>query len=240
MPAPGGAGDVESEVNIPNALDRAAMIAALEAGAIDRLADAHAVFLAASHPFRARLFTPAAAASVTLPAFDETLPNRAGRFIYRLRALDAAGRPSLDGATLKGIVRVPVATPIAAPIRAPSRAGDPPHRLRLAVHADDAVTSVMIFSHVHPVRVRAPEAAELMWRAQPAPPNAVPARVRLPDGTLLVPTLKPLTDPDVEGLVPYRALAVDAAMSGDDRVSLWACAVTRDGWLSPLVGPWTL
>jgi hypothetical protein len=64
--------------------------------------------------------------------------------------------------------------------------------------------------------------------------------LRLADGALLAPTLKSLADPDVEGTAPYRAVAIDAAMSGDDRVSLWTCAVTRDGWLSPLVGPWTL
>ena len=88
-------------------------------------------FLAASHPFGARLFTPASAAAITLPSFDDALPNRAARIVYRLRAVDAAGRMSLDGVTLKGIVRIPAAASIAAPIREPSRAGDAPHRLRL-------------------------------------------------------------------------------------------------------------
>ncbi|MBL8701478.1 MAG: hypothetical protein JNK67_24075 [Alphaproteobacteria bacterium] len=237
---PRGAGDAESEVTVPNPLDRAAIIAAIEARSVDGLADAHAVFLAASHPFRARLFTPAAAATITLPAFDESLANRAGRWIYRLRAIDNAGRTSLDGVTLKGVVRVPAATPVTAPIRLPARAGDPRHRLRLAVHADDVVTHVMVFSHEHAAATRAPVTAELMSRALPAAPGAVLARLRLPDGTMLTPTLRSLADPGVEGAPPYRALAVDAAAGGDDRVSLWACAVTRDGWLSPLVGPWTL
>ena len=67
-------------------------------------------------------------------------------------------------------------------------------------------------------------------RALPAPPAAVLARLRLPDGTTLTPTLRPLADPGVEGMAPYRALAIDAVAGGDDRISLWACSVTRDGW----------
>ena len=233
-------GDIEREVVVPNPLDRATMIAALAAGDIDRLTDSHAVFLAAAHPYRARLFGPAAAATITLPVFDDTLPNRAARFVYRLRAIDAAGQTSLGGITLKGIVRVPAAGAIAAPIREPSRPGDPLERLRLAVRGDAVVTHVMVFSHVHAAVARPPVDSELLWRSLPSSPEAVPARLRLPDGTLLAPTVKALADSDVEGQAPYRGVAVDAAVTGEDRVSFWACAVTRDGWLSPLVGPWTL
>jgi hypothetical protein len=237
---PRAPGDEEREVVVPNPIDRAAVVAAFAAGDAAGLSDPHLVFLAASHPFGARLFTPASAVPIVLPAFDDTLPNRAARLVYRLRAVDAAGHLSLGGVTLKGIVRIPAASDIAAPLRAAARPGDAAHRLRLEIRGDADVTHVMVFSLVHPALVRPPATADLMWRSIPAPPASVTARLRLADGALLAPTLKSLADPDVEGTVPYRAVAIDAAMSGDDRVSLWACAVTRDGWLSPLVGPWTL
>jgi hypothetical protein len=233
-------GDAEREVVIPNPIDRATVLGAFASGEIERLSDAHVVFLSASHPFGARLFTPVSPAPIIVPTFDDTLPNRAARVVYRLRAVDAAGRTSFNGVTLKGILRIPATGALAAPLREASRPGDPKHRLRLAVRGDTEVTHVMVFSHVHPTRVRAPLIVDLMWRSLPAAPSAVAARVRLPDGTLLVPTLKSLADADVEGTAPYRALAIDATIGGDDRVSLWACSVTRDGWLSPLVGPWTL
>jgi hypothetical protein len=237
---PRAPGDAEREIVVPNPTDRAAVLAAFADGAIDGLADSHAVFLAASHPFGARLFTPVTAAAITLPAFDDALPNRAVRVVYRLRAVDAAGRVSLDGATLQGIVRVPAAASIAAPTRASARDGDPAGRLRLEVRGGADVTHVLVFSHVHPTRVRLAAVADLLWRPVPALPDDVAARVRLPDGTLLTPTLRSLSGPDAEGDVPYRAVFVDASVGDDERVTLWTSAVTRDGWLSPLAGPWTI
>ena len=240
VPEPRAPDDAEREIVIPNPTDRAAVLAAFADGAIDGLADSHAVFLAASHPFGARLFTPVTAAAITLPVFDDALPNRSVRVIYRLRAVDAAGRVSLDGATLQGIVRVPAAASIAAPTRAPARAGDPDRRLRLEVRGGAEVTHVLVFRHVHATRVRPSPVADLLWRPVPAPPDDVAARVLLPDGTLLAPTLRSLSGPDAEGDVPYRAVFVDESAGDGERVTLWTTAVTRDGWLSPLAGPWTI
>ena len=211
---PRAAGDAEREVVIPNPIDRAAVLGAFTSGEIEQLSDAQVAFLAASHPFGSRLFTPASAAAIALPTFEDSLPNRAARIVYRLRAVDAAGRTSLNGVTLKGIVRIPAASAIAAPLREASRPGDAPHRLRLAVPGSGEVTHVMVFSHVHAAQVRPPLTADLMWRSVPVSPASVAARVRLPDGTLLVPTLKSLADADVEGTVPYRAVAIDPAVAG--------------------------
>jgi hypothetical protein len=160
------------------------------------------VFLAASHPFGARLFTPVTAAPIALPGFDDALPNRAVRVIYRLRAVDAAGRVSLAGATLQGIVRVPAAASIAPPTRAAARDGDPAGRLRLEVRGDAEVTHVLVFSHVHPTRVRLSPSADLLWRPVPVPPDDVAARVRLADGTLLAPTPPVLVGPGCRGRRP--------------------------------------
>lgn len=240
MLEPRAPSDAEREVVIPNPTDRADVLAAFADGAIDGLADSHAVFLAASHPLGARLFAPVTAAPITLPMFDDALPNRAVRVIYRLRAVDAAGRVSLDGATLQGIVRVPAAASIAAPTRAGARVGDPGGRLRLEVRGGAEVTHVLVFRHRHPTRVRPSPTAELLWRPVPAQPNDVAARVRLPDGTLLAPVLRPLSGADAEGDAPYRAVFVDESVSDDERVTLWTSAMTRDGWLSPLAGPWTI
>ena len=112
--------------------------------------------------------------------------------------------------------------------------------MRFDVRADEDVTHLMLFTLTHAAIVRPPAKADLMWRSSPKPPADVVARLKLPDDTWLEPTLKSLADPDVEGQAPYRALAIDVPGVGTDRVSVWACAVTRDGWLSPLAGPWTL
>ena len=189
----------------------------------------------------ARLFTPASAAAIALPTFEDTLPNRAGpdRLSTPRRRCGGAHVPQRRHAQGHRAHPRGERDRGAACVK-PSRPGDAPHRLRLAVPGSGEVTHVMVFSHVHAAQVRPPLTADLMWRSVPVSPASVAARVRLPDGTLLVPTLKSLADADVEGTVPYRAVAIDAAIAGDDRASLWACSVTRDGWLSPLVGPWTL
>jgi hypothetical protein len=234
-------GDSEVEVVVPNAADRAAVLAALTGPSVRALEDRFVVFLAASHPYKARLFQPAVAEPVTLPVVADTLPNRGARWVYRARRADAAGRLSSEAFTLRGIVRVPSTAGVAVPVREERQTGDPPNRLRVRVEALEEVTHLLTFRRVLPASGRADDSAELL--RVPSASHLTPGdrvRVRLRDGTLLLPEVKPLTDPDVETSPPYRRAVVDVPAAAGERVRVWACALTRDGVASPLAGQWTI
>lgn len=226
------AGDIEREVAIPNAGDRAAIAAALSGGKVSALEDRFVVFLAAIHPYRARLFQPSGRDPVRLNQFEETLPNRGARWVYRLRLADAAGRLSADAATLPVIVRVPATTALAAPVRV--ERGTTSMVLRVA--ATSEVTDLLVFTRVLDSPAAARDDAELL-RVPSAPgPAEARARLRLSDGTLLIPTVKSLADADVARDGAFRLVTL-AAPPGE-LVRVWACAATRDGVVSRPGGPW--
>jgi hypothetical protein len=225
-------GDAEQKVAVPNAADRAAIAAALAGGAVSALEDRFVVFLAAAHPHRARLFQPATREPVGLDGFVETLPNRGARWVYRLRLADAAGRLSAEGATLPAVVRVPATTELAAPVRVERSAA----RIVLRVAATSEVTDLLVFTRALASPAAPREDAELLRVASSPGPAADRVRLRLPDGTLLVPAVKSLADADVVRDGPFRLVTVEAPPGGLTRV--WACAATRDGVVSRPGGPW--
>ena len=226
------AGDTEREVTIPNAADRAAIAAALSGGKVSALEDRFVVFLAAIHPYRARLFQPAGRDPLRLDQFEETLPNRGARWVYRLRLADAAGRLSADAATLPVIVRVPATTALAAPVRVERGAAS----MVLRVAATSEVTDLLVFTRVLESPAAPRDDAELL-RVPSAPGSAgARARLRLPDGTLLTPAVKSLADADVVRDGAFRLVTL-AAPPGE-LVRVWACAATRDGVVSRPGGPW--
>jgi hypothetical protein len=227
-------GDVEQDVTVPNAADRAAVIAALAAGNIAAVEDRFVVFLAAKHPHRARLFAPASRTAIRLNEFEETLPNRGARWVYRLRLADAAGRFSRDAATLPVIVRVPTTTELSAPVRVERGAS----HMVLRVAAPSEVTELLLFARELDSQRAPRDGAELLRVASATAPAATRVRLRLPDGTLIAPSVKSLADADVESDGPFRLVAVRAPANGLVRV--WACAATRDGVISPPGGPWRL
>jgi hypothetical protein len=230
-PAPG---DAEQDVTVPNAGDRAAIIAALSSGNVAALEDRFVVFLAAKHPHRARLFQPASRTAVRLNEFEETLPNRGARWTYRLRLADAAGRFSQDAATLPVIVRVPATTELAAPVRVERGAS----RMVLRVAATSEVTELLLFTRELASQNVPRDGAEFLRIASASGPAATRVRLRLPDGTLIAPSVKSLADPDIQRDGSFRLVTVNAPPNGLVRV--WACAATRDGVLSLPGGPWRL
>ena len=179
---------------MPNAADRAAILAALASGDVAALEDRFVVFLASMHP-HARAALPPASRTSRSPSieFDETLPNRGARWVYRLRLADAAGHLSADGVD-------------AARHRARSvddRVGSAgSHRARrrravvLRVGGGSEVTDLLVFMRALDVAAprRATE-AELLRVASSAGAAARRAcALRLPDGTLLAPSVKSLAD----------------------------------------------
>jgi len=241
VPAPSEPGDLERDVLVPNAGDHAAIVAALAGSDVAALADRYAVFLAASHPYKARLFVPAKDAAITLPGFDESLPNRGARYVYRLRLADASGRLSDDGITLRGIVRVPSTTRVPPARRDPAQTDDPRNRLRVRVDGPGEITQVLYFRRQLPPAQRVDDDTELLrvpGATRLAPADAV--RLRLGDGTLLAPEVKSLADPDVNGEPPSRTFVLDVPAALGEKHRVWAVAVTRDGVVSALAGPWSL
>ena len=67
-------------------------------------------------------------------------------------------------------------------------------------------------------------------------PAASRVRLRLADGTLVAPAVKSLADADVERDGPFCLVTIEAPP--DESVRIWACAATRDGFVSPPGGPW--
>lgn len=227
-------GDAEHDVIVPNAGDRAAIIAALSSGDVTALEDRFVVFLAAMHPHRARLFQPASRKPIRLDEFEETLPNRGARWVYRLRVADASGRFSRDAATLPVIVRVPSTTELSAPVRI----GRANTHMVLRIAASSEVTELLLFARELTSQNAPRDGAEFLRIASATGPAGTRVRMRLPDGTLIAPSVKSLADSDVERDGSFRLVTVNAPPQGLVRV--WACAATRDGVISLPGGPWRL
>lgn len=229
---PPQAGETEQEITVPNAADRAAILAAISSGNVSSLDDRFVVYLASVHPLRARLFRGATIDPVTLDQFRETLPNRGARWVYRLRLADAAGHLSADGVTLRVIVRVPTTTALATPVRIERG----PSRVVLRVGGGSEVTDLLVFMHVLPSSAASRADAELLRVASSTGGAGIRVRLRLPDGTLLAPSVKSLGDPGVMRDGPWRVVTLQTP--ADELVRVWACAATRDAVISPPGGPW--
>ncbi|MGH2742211.1 MAG: hypothetical protein ACRDN8_06940, partial [Thermoleophilaceae bacterium] len=225
-------GETEQEVTVPNAADRAVVLAAISGGNVSSLEDRFVVYLASVHPYRVRLFRAATIDPITLDSFRETLPNRGARWVYRLRVADGAGHLSVDGVTLRVIVRVPTTTALAAPVRIERG----PSRVVLRVGGGSEVTDLLVFMHALPSNAAPRAEAELLRVASSAGGAGNRVRMRLPDGTLLAPSVKSLADPEVVRDGPWRVVTLQTP--ADELVRVWACAATRDAVISPPGGPW--
>lgn len=225
-------GETEQEIIVPNATDRAAILAAISSGNVSSLEDRFVVYLASVHPLRARLFRSAVTEPITLDQFRETLPNRGARWVYRLRLADAAGHLSADGVTLRVIVRVPTTTVLAAPVRIERGAS----QVVLRVAGGSEVTDLLVFMHTLPSSAASRADAELLRVASITGSAGTRVRLRFPDGTLLAPSVKSLADPDVVRDGPWRVVTIQTP--ANEIVRVWACAATRDAVISPPGGPW--
>jgi hypothetical protein len=225
-------GETEQDVVVPNAGDRAQILAALAGGEVSRLEDRFVVFLAAAHPYRARLFQGRPGDPVPLGAFEETLPNRGARWVYRLRGADGSGRLSADGRTVPAIVRVPATSRLAAPVRVQRDA----RTMVLRVATTSEVTDVLVFIRALESRAAAREDAEILRIRSGSGAVGDRVRLRLADGTLIMPTVKSLADPDVGQDGAFRLVTVEAPAGPPVRI--WACVATRDGIVSRPGGPW--
>ena len=160
--------------------------------------------------------------------FADTLPNRPSRWLYRLRAVDAAGRPSPEGQVLPLVVHVPSPARSVAPqlesvdvaggvatvrVRARGSAGE---TIYVFHSADDSLNT----------------AVATMATIQNRPDLAADSRLVVRDaaGRRLTPTM---VLPDATGVGEASVpLAADGIV-----LHVWAVSLTADGVPSRLVGP---
>ncbi|MGV3708053.1 MAG: hypothetical protein ACO1Q7_04370 [Gemmatimonas sp.] len=207
-----------------SAADQAAIRAEDAAGAISDRFLAHAAtrldgLEAASTPL-----------GVVDPAqpFTDTLPNRPSRWLYRLRAVDIAGRPSSQGQLLPVVVHVPSpARSIAPEVESVSVSGSVA-TIRVRARGGDGET-VYVFTKAGSSFVGA-KASLATIRNRTDLPSEARLVVRDDAGLRLMPTL---VSPDSSGV----AVASIPVAAGAISIHVWAVSMTADGVPSRLVGP---
>jgi hypothetical protein len=234
-------GEWEAEIPIPNPADRAELVAALESGRSTEVDNRFLVYVAGHHPYRDRLFVAAHDEPLPPGPFAETLPPAADRWVYRVRAVDAAGHVSAGSATAQVVVRVPSLSAGAPPVKAPRLPGDPPDRLRVRVPADPALTHLLFF-HASAVGTGPVEVTEVS--RVPNRPDLFPDGglwLRAPDGDLLAPTATALDGPAVVLATDgSREVILTVPGGPGEKTRVWLATLTSDGIPSPLAGPYTV
>jgi hypothetical protein len=160
--------------------------------------------------------------------FEDTLPNRPARWLYRLRAVDGAGRPSADGQVLPLVLHVP----------SPARSVAP------------RLESLEIAGGVATVLVRARgEAGESVYVFHAADDALMSATATLatirnrediaPDARLVVrdEAGRHLTATSVTLGAEGAGVAIIPVPSDGIVLHVWAVSITSDGVPSRLVGP---
>ncbi len=159
----------------------------------------------------------------------DRLPNTPGRWLYRLRAIDAAEKLSPQAQVLEAAIRVPV-----------PRRGESPELLSLSIDESTATATVRVQDrsegeaavfvvHSNDSRVTVAEAELATIRNRPDLPPAAVIVVRDDRGQRL--TLTPAT-PGGNGQADVTFPAPDGS-----HVHVWALAVSADGIPSRLIGP---
>ncbi|MEM9549682.1 MAG: hypothetical protein AAGA05_00820, partial [Pseudomonadota bacterium] len=162
-------------------------------------------------------------------AHEDFLPNTPGRWLYRLRALDEAGKVSAEAQVLAAMVRVP----------APRR-GTLPELISLSIDRDAATATVRIHDrsdgnaqvfaiHSNDTRVAVARADLATIRNRPDLDPTVAIVVRDDRGTRL--SLTPVA-PGSDGFADLDFPAPEGS-----HVHIWALSVSSDGVPSRLIGP---
>ncbi len=234
-------GDPDVEIPLGNPDDQALLVAALRSGRTTEIPDRFLVHLAGRHPYRDRLFAPAREDPVPPGPVGETLPPAAERWLYRVRAVDRAGRVSAGSAVARVVVRVPSLLPGARAERMDRDPGDASGLVRVRVPADVTVTHVLVF-HA-PATGAGPIGGESVLRVPNQPGLLLTGGLllRAPGGQLLAPSAVPLDGPEVSTDADgARRLSVTVPGDPGARTRVWLATLTADGACSVTTGPFTL
>jgi hypothetical protein len=171
----------------------------------------------------------------------DMLPNKAERYVHRIRLADAAGHLSTGAAIPEQIVRVPsLRSPGTPQLQVPSSDTDTlaiEARVRDAFDLSWVVLFIAAEDGAEPVddNLRAPAQLLRLPNRRDLYPNQG-IRVRVADGTLLAPAA--VLDVDAGAVdATDRVVSTTLAAGHDRRVALWTVAMTRDGITSRLAGP---
>jgi hypothetical protein len=160
---------------------------------------------------------------------SDPLPNSPTRWVYRLRALDAAGHASVAGQVLQAVIRVPQPVPALVPelLSLGVEAGT----ARVRVQDRSAGTSSLFVVTSADPRLRPARADLATIRNRPDLTPLEALVVRDDRGNRL--TLTPVT-PGPDGTAELTFAAPEGT-----RFNVWALAVSADGIPSRLIGPLT-
>jgi hypothetical protein len=160
--------------------------------------------------------------------FADTLPNRPSRWLYRLRAVDAAGRPSPEGQVLPLVVHVPSpARSVAPQLESLDVAGGV---ATVRVRARGSAGETLYVFHSADDSLNSADAALATIQNRPDLTPDLRLVVRDKAGRRLAPTL---VLPDAT-----RVGEVSIPLPADGIVlHVWALSVTVEGVPSRLVGP---
>jgi hypothetical protein len=160
--------------------------------------------------------------------FGDTLPNRPARWLYRLRAVDAAGRPSAESQVLALVLHVP----------SPARSVAP------------QLEALEIAGGMATVRVRARgeagESVYIFYGADDSLTSATATLATIRNRDDLVPDARLVVRDEAGGRLPATPVIPDATGVGVATVAVptdgivfhvWAASLTADGVPSRLVGP---
>jgi hypothetical protein len=189
-----------------------------------------------------RLWQPALPAPVAFAAVADTLPNKAERYLHRIRLVDAAGHVSEGAAILPQFVRVPsLRSPAAPEIAMDNSESDV---LAITARMRDAFDLKWLLLFSLGVDATTPADAQILEKPQllrqPNRRDLYPndgVRLRLRDGTLLAPLAVDVGTGTLE--TPDRVLNLTLTPGFEKRISIWAVAMTRDGVTSRFAGPRT-
>ncbi len=160
--------------------------------------------------------------------YSDTLPNRPSRWLYRLRAVDAAGHPSLEGQVLPLVVHVPSPARSNAPEIERVDVADAVATVRVRARGDTGET-IFVF---HSADAQFSNVTATLATIRNRPDLAADACLVVRDGAgrRLMPTL---ATPDASGIAQ-----VAVPLTDDGQVlHVWALSLTSDGVPSRLVGP---
>ena len=163
----------------------------------------------------------------TTSTFEDTLPNRASRWLYRLRAVDTASRPSATAQVLAVVVHVPSPARAVSPTLVSLSVDNGTATVRLDCSHSEGDAFVFV-SADDSLRTATASLSTIRNRDDLAPVERLVVRDAGGHRLSALPA-SPATDGIAE---------VSAPIASDRLVAhVWAIAVTSDGVPSRLVGP---
>jgi hypothetical protein len=235
----------QASYTLGNPDDRAALQAEIATGEPARIEGRFLMDLLLRFPDRFESgWQPALPAPVAFGVMSDALPNRAERWLHRVRLVDPAGHSSRGAAIVPRIVRVASLRVPAPPEIATASSETDTLTLTARVHQAFDLKWLVLFTAVAPATEPAGDLTQTPARVLRIPDrrDLYPddgLRLRLPDGTLL--PAAQAVDALASGTPAVPDLLVPATLQPGfgKRVVVWAVTMTRDGIPSRLAGPVT-